>query len=420
MKYLAILLFSFLFFGCLKEMKEPEKQNRIEPDNQIPAKELTDDELHVKADSLAKAFIIVDTHIDVPYRLNQKWEDVSQRTYDGEFDYPRAKRGGLDAPFMSIYTPSRLEGTGQSKKVAEKLIADVNKIVKDNPDKFALAYTVADVTNNFRKGLISLPMGMENGSPIEGKLSNVKYFYDNGIRYITLAHAKANHISDSSYDKNKKWNGLSPFGFNVVKEMNRLGIMVDVSHLSDSAFYDVISTTKVPVIASHSACRYFTPGYERNMSDEMIKVLAKKGGVIQINFGSSFLSDEIRNKNQQNESYTEYYIKENNLEGDEARDFRRKYLKENPPGYASVKDVVAHIDHVVKLVGIDYVGIGSDFDGLGDSLPIGLKDVSKYPNIIYELLKAGYSDNNIEKICSGNLLRVWSAVEDYANNQKKN
>jgi membrane dipeptidase len=257
-------------------------------------------------------------------------------------------------------------------------------------------------------------MGMENGSPIEGKIENLKYFYDRGIRYITLAHAKSNHISDSSYDPERRWNGLSTFGEEVVKEMNRLGIMVDVSHLTDSAFYDVLKITKVPIIASHSSCRYFTPGFERNMSDEMIKALAENGGVIQINFGSEFLSGEIMNRKKQISSYITKHTRENNLTGDEARKFRQQYLKENHPGYADVKDAVAHIDHVVKLVGIDHAGLGSDFDGVGDSLPEGLKDVSQYPNLIYELLKAGYSDEDIKKICSDNVLRVWSAVEQYA------
>ncbi|RPI72402.1 MAG: membrane dipeptidase [Ignavibacteriales bacterium] len=405
-----LLLISLSFIACLKEMKEPERKIEIAA--------LSDDELQLKADSLAKNILIVDTHIDVPYRLNNKWEDISKRTNDGEFDYPRAMRGGLNAAFMSIYVPSNLEGTGRAKKLAEQLISDVEEIVKKNPDKFGMVYSSAEVTNQLNK-IISLPLGMENGSPIEGKLSNLKYFYDKGIRYITLAHAKSNHICDSSYDPDRKWNGLSPFGEKVIKEMNRLGIMIDVSHITDSAFFDVINITKTPVIASHSSCRYFTPGYERNISDEMIKVLAENEGVIQINFGSSFLKEEIFKKTSENTSYINQFIKENNYTREEARRFRREYIKENHPGYADVKDVVNHINHVVKLVGIDHVGIGSDFDGLGDSLPDGLKDVSKYPNLIYELLKEGYSDEDIKKICSGNILRVWGDVEQYAGDLNK-
>jgi membrane dipeptidase len=380
-----------------------------------PNKILTDEELYAKADSLAKNIIIVDTHIDVPYRLGEKWEDVSQRTMNGDFDYPRSKRGGLNVAFISIYIPPKYEGTGKSKEFADGLILLVEDIANEHPDKFALAYSVADVTKQFNAGVISFALGMENGSPIEGKLENLKYYYKKGIRYITLAHVKNNHISDSSYETKKKWNGLSAFGEEVVKEMNKIGIMVDVSHISDSAFYDVINISKAPVIASHSSCRHFTPGWERNMSDEMIKALAKNGGVIQISFGSSFLNNEIRKKEERNENYIKNYIKDNNFGSKEAGELKRSFLKENHPGYANVKDIVAHIDHVVKLVGIDYVGLGSDFEGVGDSLPEGLKDVSQYPNLIYELLKEGYSDEDIKKICSGNLLRVWSAVEQFAN-----
>ncbi|MDL1877538.1 membrane dipeptidase, partial [Cytophagia bacterium CHB2] len=241
---------------------------------------------------------------------------------------------------------------------------------------------------------------------------NLKHFYDRGIRYITLTHGKSNHICDSSYDPNHQWNGLSPFGKEVVAEMNRLGIMVDISHVSDSAFYQVIRLTKAPVIASHSSCRSFTPGWERNMSDDMIKTLAKNGGVIQIAFGSSFVNGAYQ-KTEEGlwKALVEQKINPNSEEG---KAFVEKYREEHNLTYADISDVVANIDHVVKLVGIDHVGFGSDFDGVGDSLPTGLKSVADFPNLIYELLKKGYSDKDIEKICSGNLLRVWSEVEKTA------
>ncbi len=379
---------------------------------QSQSKPLTDAELHEKANRLAHQFIIVDTHVDVPYRLREKMADISQSTVEGNFDYPRAKAGGLDAPFMSIYVPAEYEEKGGAKKLADSLIDMVEKFATDWPDKFAVAKSVADVQAQFAQGLISLPMGMENGSPIEGKLENLRHFYDRGIRYITLAHSKSNHISDSSYDPNHQWNGLSPFGKKVVAEMNRLGIMIDVSHVSDSTFYQVIRLTKAPVIASHSSCRYFTPGWERNMDDEMIKRLAKNGGVIQINFGSSFLNDSVR----QAEDKMWKYIQDNkiNPNSDAGKASLQKFRSENKIGYADIADVIAHIDHVVKLVGVDHVGFGSDFDGVGDSLPTGLKSVADYPNLIYELLKKGYADADIQKICSGNLLRVWAEVEKVA------
>jgi membrane dipeptidase len=371
--------------------------------------------LNKKAQRLAKEILIVDTHIDTPGLLQVKWMDISKRNTRGEFDYVRAKEGGLDAPFMSVYVAAQFENNG-AKKEAELIIDIVNKVINSYPDKFASAYSVNDILNNFKLGKISLPMGMENGSPLEGDLKNVKYFYDKGIRYITLAHAKSNHISDSSYDTNKQWYGLSPFGKKVVEEMNNVGIMIDISHLTDEAAFQVLSLSKAPVIASHSSCRFFTPGWERNMSDELIQALAKNGGTIQINFGSSFLSKEILDRENKNRTDIENYINEHKMlqNEKEAREFSDKYWREHPVGYADVKDVVKHIDHVVKLVGIDHVGLGSDFDGVGDSLPTGLKDVSYYPNLIYELLKAGYNEVEIKKICGGNLLRVWSEVEKVA------
>jgi membrane dipeptidase len=365
-----------------------------------------------KANQLARQFIIVDTHIDVPYRLKMKWEDISQRTKEGEFDYVRAKQGGLNAPFMSIYIPAEYEQTGGAKLLADTLITMVEGFAKQWPSHFAIATSVEDVTRQFSRGLISLCMGMENGSAIEHDLANVQYFYDRGIRYITLAHALDNHISDSSYDTTRVWKGLSFFGRRLIREMNRVGIMVDISHVSDAAFYEVMSITKAPVIASHSSCRSFTPGFERNMSDTMITFLANKGGVIQINFGSSFLSKEYLEREDEGRKEVMSYLKSRNLrfEDAEAQAYIAQYRKEHPITYADVTDVVNHIDHVVKLAGVDYVGFGSDFDGVGDSLPTGLKDVAQYPNIIYELLKRGYSDKDIQKICGGNLLRVWSEV----------
>lgn len=377
---------------------------------QQPAQERA---LRVKAQKLAQQFIIVDTHIDVPYRLRVKWEDISQRTPDGNFDYVRAKAGGLNAPFMSIYIPAEYEDRGGAKELADTLIDMVEKFAKDWPRKFTLATSPKDVTNQFKRHVISLCMGMENGSPIQHDLKNVQYFYDRGIRYITLAHAKSNHISDSSYDTTHVWKGLSFFGRRLVVEMNRVGIMVDVSHISDDAFYEVMNVTRAPVIASHSSCRFFTPGFERNMSDEMIKLLAGKGGVIQINFGSSFLRSDIQKRDDEQGKAIASYLKSKGLKpGDsEAQAYVAQYQKDHPVAFADVSDVANHIDHVAKLVGVDYVGIGSDFDGVGDSLPTGLKDVSQYPNLIYELLKRGYSDKDIQKICGGNLLRVWTEVE---------
>ncbi len=373
------------------------------------------DPLWSKANRLAQEFLIVDTHIDVPYRIQIRWEDISKRTEKGDFDFIRARQGGLDAPFMSIYVPSEREFNG-AKSLADSLIDMVEGFARRWPKKFAVAKSTADVKNQFDKGLMSLCMGMENGSPVEGKLENLRHFHSRGIRYITLTHGKDNHISDSSYDTTHTWKGLSPFGKQVVAEMNRLGIMVDISHVSDEAFYQVMEISKAPAIASHSSCRFYTPGFERNMSDDMIKLLAKNGGVIMINFGSSFLNDTYRQEESRQQKSLDSLFKVNNMTPRDslAEAFVQQYRLSHPLPALTVADVVEHIDHVVKLAGVDHVGFGSDFDGVGDSLPIGIKDVSMYPNIIHGLLKKGYAEKDIEKICGGNLLRVWTQVEKKA------
>jgi membrane dipeptidase len=380
---------------------------------------LPDDQLQKVADSLAQAYIITDGHVDLPYRLRVKhfrlekeFLGIPIRTTEGDFDYERAKKGGLDAPFMSIYIPSAQQKLpDMGKALADSLIDMVEGITKAHPDKFALAKTPADVEANTSAGKISLPMGMENGAPIADDIQNVKYFFDRGIRYITLTHGKDNQISDSSYDTTQTWKGLSRFGEDVVREMNRVGIMVDISHVSDSAFYDVMRITKAPAIASHSSCRYYTPGFQRNMADDMIKALAKNGGVIQINFGANFL-DSIASKNDGLRDSLEKVLKSKNLTSKdaEAQPIIEQFGKQHKELFSDVERVADHIDHVVQLAGIDHVGIGSDYDGVGDSLPLGLKDVSTYPNLIAVLLKRGYSPEDIEKICNKNVFRVWNKV----------
>lgn len=377
------------------------------------------------ADSLAQSCIIVDGHVDLPYRLSIKnfrlerdYLGIPVSTQEGDFDYVRAKKGGLDAPFMSIYIPSsNQQKPDMGKALADTLISMVEGITKAIPDKFALARTPQDITRNTAQGKISLPMGMENGGPIGNDLANLKYFYDRGIRYITLTHGKDNQICDSSYDTTGTWSGLSPFGEKVVAEMNRLGIMVDISHVSDAAFYDVMRITNAPVIASHSSCRFFTPGFERNMSDDMILELAKNDGVIQINFGASFLDSIARQNDALRDSLEAILISKNLTSKDpEAQPIIEQFGKEHRELYSDVARVADHIDHVVKLVGVAHVGIGSDYDGVGDSLPLGLKDVSTYPNLIAELLKRGYSADDISKICYENVFRVWNKVIDLSGN----
>lgn len=376
-----------------------------------------DDKLKARANELAQKFIITDGHIDLPWRLHKNgYEDISVRTPGGDFDYVRAKQGGLDAPFMSIYVPATYQVTGGAKEMALELMNSVKRITTDHPDKFEMAYSTSDVERIFNEGKIALPMGMENGAPIEGDLDNIQFFFDEGIRYITLTHSEDNDICDSSYNLGERTHkGLSDFGKEVVLEMNRVGIMVDISHVSDDAFYQIMDVTQVPAIASHSSARHFTPGFERNMSDDMIKRLAENGGVIQINFGSSFVTQESQDKRKKNSEDVSVFAKENNLESDDPRvkEFAKKVAIDNPV-FCDVTDVADHFDHVVKLVGIDHVAFGSDYDGVGDTLPYGLKDASTFPNLIYHLLKRGYSEEDIEKICYKNIWRVWKATEEFA------
>lgn len=372
-----------------------------------------------QAIDIAHRHPIVDGHIDVPYRLQRHWEDLAQRTAKGDFDYPRAIEGGLDAPFMSIYIPANKEGKG-AKALADVLIDQVEALVYRAPDKFSMARSASDIRDNFKAGKISLPLGMENGAAIEGDLDNLQHFYDRGIRYITLAHAKANHIADSSYDEVKIWQGLSPFGRSLVQQMNRLGVIIDISHVSDAAFYDVLALSTAPVIASHSSLRHFTPELERNVDDKMLKALAKNGGVIMINFGSFFVTEAAMTwDNQHTEAKKAFEkLQGENLTDEALESFIKEYKTRFPYPYASVKDVVDHIDRARKLAGIDHIGLGSDFDGVGDTLPTELKDVSTYPVLIDELLKRGYREKDIAKIMGGNALRVMEAVETLSRSQK--
>ena len=377
-------------------------------------------QLLIKSKKLSKKFIIVDGHIDLPYRLKEagylkkdKILDLTKET-DGDFDYAKSKRGGLDAPFMSIYIPAEFQKSGGAKKLADSLINLVVKITNSFPTKFALANNPSDIKDNFSKGLISLPMGIENGAAIEKKLENIDYFFERGIRYITLTHGKDNAICDSSNDSTKTWNGLSPFGRKVISKMNSVGMMIDISHVTDEAFYQVIEISRTPVIASHSSPRKFTPGFERNMSDDMIIKLAESNGLILINFGSSFVNELSNKKFDQIDRKVENWKIKNKINDiKKINKFKNRIIEEEKP-FATIEDVINAIDHVVKLVGIDHVGFGSDFDGLGNTLPYNLKNVSDYPNIILGLLKKNYSEEDIEKICYKNLFRTWNEILEFS------
>ena len=370
--------------------------------------------MNYQSEKLSRENIIIDGHIDLPFRLYKKnllFEkkiELDKET-SGNFDIPKAVRGGLNCPFMSIYIPSD-KNFDEAFVLADNLIDLVDNVIKSNQKNLSHASGPSDVEKNFIENKISLPMGMENGSALGTDINNIKYFFSRGIRYLTLTHAKDNQICDSSYDSKRTWNGLSDFGVEVIKEMNKIGMMVDVSHISDKTFYDVLKISKKPLVATHSSPRKFTPSFERNMSDEMIIDLAENGGIIMINFGSSFVNQRSNKIFSEIEKKVKGYKIKKNIKNDheELERYKNDLINEMNP-FAKIEDVVKTIDHVYKLVGIDHIGFGSDFDGLGNSLPEGLKDVSMYPNIIERLLKKNYSEEDIKKICCKNLFRVWNA-----------
>jgi len=375
-----------------------------------PARADSDAEFRKQAGRLAREILLLDTHMDTAYELHKKMQDISGRIEGGHFDYVRARQGGLDAVFMAVYVPPAYEEKGGAKAFAEETIDLVESFGRKWPDKFVPARSGDEIRAAFGSGRLAILLGIENGSALEGDLANLAYFHGRGVRYITLTHSKNNHICDSSFDEGPKWHGLSPFGRRVVTEMNRLGMIIDVSHVSDDAFYQIVSLSKTPVVATHSSCRHFTPGWHRNMSDDMIRQLAEKGGVIQINFGSMFVDPEVNRQFRKIRTEVGEHIRANRLEGVQRDRYVRQRWTQAQFGKAHVRDVAAHIDHVVKLVGIEHVGLGSDFDGVTE-LPEGLEDASGYPNLLYELLKMGYDEGDIRKICGENFLRVWAEIE---------
>lgn len=377
----------------------------------------TDDDRSQRALKIARNSLIVDTHIDVPYRVYRNPDiDVTQATEGGDFDLPRARAGHLNAAFMSIYIPAGVDQEGRAGELANELIDLVEGIVAKAPSDFAIATCTRDLRHQKQEGLISLPLGMENGGPIGDDLNSIEHFRDRGIRYVTLTHGRSNKISDSSYDTNERWQGLSPYGKTLVPELNRQGIMIDISHLSDKAAWQVLELSATPVIASHSSLRHFIPGFHRNMTDEMVKALADNGGVIQINFGSGFILEASRTWSSRRSAAEAGFRREQGsaVTPESIQAFREQWRTENPYPFADTNVVLDHIDRVVALAGINAVGIGSDYDGVGDTLPIGLKDVSTFPNLVQGLLDRGYSKSDIRKILGKNLIRVWRANEAYA------
>lgn len=371
-----------------------------------------------KAEKIHQKAFTVDTHADAPINMMKEGFDIAQKhnfDEDGtQIDFPRMKEGGMDAMFFAVYLGQGKrspEGNAEAKEKALKIFEKIHEAVKKNPDVAELAVSAKDGYRIEKAGKRAVFIGMENGWPVGNDLANLKLYYDLGLRYITLSHSFNNDICDSSSDpEGAEFNGLSKFGEEVVKEMNRLGIIIDISHVSDSTFYDVIRLSKAPVFASHSSCRALC-NHWRNMNDDMIRTLAKNGGVIQINFVPDFLKKpneqhavsikELRMKMMRAETTAE----EQKVIEQELKKLKEKYKSDIP----TVKEAVDHIEHVIKLVGIDHVGIGMDMDGGGQLQEC--KDVSEIKNITIELLRRGYSAKDIKKIWGGNTMRVLSAVE---------
>ena len=302
--------------------------------------------------------------------------DLSIDNEGAHVDFPKLRAGGVDGAFFAIYIPADLEGE-EALNHAESLLSYVEVTLAAHPDKAALATTAEQAYTNRDNGLFSVFLGLENGSPIGSSLELLDKFYYRGVRYMTLCHSRDNLICDSCASRVKRWHGLSPFGREVVAEMNRLGMLVDVSHVSDETFYDVLKYSSKPVVATHSCCRALAD-HPRNMTDDMIRALAEKGGVIQINFYPVFLDGS----------------------------FHEEDMHTAPrPSY---KRIVDHIDHVASLVGIEHVGIGSDFDGI-DVAPEGLENISMMPKVFEEMRRRGYSENDIAKVASENFLNALSS-----------
>jgi membrane dipeptidase len=361
-----------------------------------------------RARQIHKDAIGIDSHIDTIQWVIHQDADLAKRNSVYHVDFPRLHEGGMLAPYFALFVPVYYPGPEAVRRILQ-LRDTMQRVVDANPDKIELAYNASDIIRIHKTGRISALLTIESGHAIADDLGVLRMFYRLGIRSMTLTHFRDNNWADSSTDE-PRHNGLTEFGKDVVREMNRLGMIVDISHVSDKTFYDTLAVTSKPVIASHSSCRALSD-FPRNMTDDMLRALARNGGVVGINFAGGSLSqkdaDEYKKRIldrlavQRSGTVTQLdaFAKEDLISG---------YLKMKPTA-ATVEDAAAHIDHVVKVAGIEHVGIGSDFDGIS-SVPAGLEDISKMPYLTAALLKRGYSESDLKKILGGNHLRVLRAV----------
>ncbi|MCU7497320.1 MAG: membrane dipeptidase [Ignavibacteria bacterium] len=385
--------------------------------------------LKKEADELHKEIVSVDTHTDAPLNLMDKGFDISKphdaRVDHSKIDFPRMKAGGLDAVFFAAFVaqgPRTPEGNESAKKRAKDIIDTVHAVLERNKDVAALATSSSDAAKLKLQGRLAIYLGIENGYAIGNDLSLIRKYYDMGVRYMTLCHTKNNDICDSSTDPDTvKYKGLSELGKKAVEEMNNLGMIIDVSHISDEAFYDVLKYTKTPVIASHSSARALCNS-PRDMDDEMLRAIAKNDGVVQICILTDYIKEEPQNKLRDSvmSIFRQKYANYGAMTEDEKAAMRKERAeldKKYPRKLATVSDAVDHIDHIVSVCGIDHAGIGTDFDGGGELEDC--YDVSEMKNITVELLKRGYSHADVAKIWGGNFFRVFKEVETYASGRNK-
>ena len=400
----AAMIFSFVFMHGMADGKETQE---------------------AKATRIHQSVLTIDTHSDTPLNLLRDGFDVGKRNdmaaSGTKCDFPRMKEGGLDAQFFAVFVaqgPRTPEGDAAVKKKALEIYAAIRKSVAENSGQAEIALTPDDAYRLKKLGKRAIFIGVENGYALANDLTMVKKFHEMGVRYITLCHTSNNDICDSSTDKKKgaEYHGLSPFGKEVVAEMNKYGVMIDVSHISDDSFYDVIRLSKVPVIASHSCSRAICD-HPRNLTDDQLKALAKNGGVIQMCFLSDYVKKADPNPKRDsamavvNKKYNDFQ----GLSEEQTKVAYREYRetsKRFPNKLANVQDMVDHIDHIVKVIGINHVGIGTDFDGGGDLSDC--RDVSQMGNVTLELVKRGYSESDIRKIWGGNFMRVFRQVQKSA------
>ncbi len=379
----------------------------------VPALFCADDPaLRARAERLHREAIVVDTHNDIPMAMVDGF-DLGKRDTSGmtDTDIPRMKQGGLDAEFFAVFVAPDYVSKGAAAHRALEMIDAIHEAARRNPD-LEMAYSAADVRRIVKSGKLAALIGVEGGHAIEDSIPVLRDFYRLGARYMTLTHANTNHWADSSGDLNSKsvehHNGLTDSGREIVREMNRLGMMIDVSHVSDKTFWDVIETSKAPIIASHSNARALTD-VPRNMTDDMIRAVGKNGGAVMVNFGGWFLDSSAEPAFEKLRPQLAELRKRYANDPERGEREERKLIASMPK--VPLSKLVDHIAHIAQVAGIDHVGLGSDFDGVSGYVPAGVEDVSKLPNLTYELLKRGYSDEDVKKILGGNILRVMEAVE---------